>query len=81
MQNLENAHRDDIRSLNQIVVPAGSGRTSFIDGRDIAAIAAKILQETVAIHDRKAYVNIGLSMIDSIRNVTQIASYPSLDTI
>jgi uncharacterized protein YbjT (DUF2867 family) len=56
MQNLENAHEDDIKKLNHIIVPAGSGTTSFIDGRDIAAIAAKVLSEDISLHDRKAYV-------------------------
>jgi uncharacterized protein YbjT (DUF2867 family) len=36
MQNLSTTHRDDIREHGDIFVPAGHGRTSFIDTRDIA---------------------------------------------
>lgn len=45
MQNLSTTHRSEIRELNEIVVPAGAGRTSFIDARDIAAVAARTLTE------------------------------------
>jgi uncharacterized protein YbjT (DUF2867 family) len=45
MQNLSTTHLADIREYDQIIVPAGSGRTSFIDVRDIAAAAAKVLTE------------------------------------
>lgn len=45
MQNLATTHRDDIRELGEILVPAGEGRTSFIDARDIAAVAVRALLE------------------------------------
>jgi uncharacterized protein YbjT (DUF2867 family) len=45
MQNLSTTHRDEIRLRNEIAVPAGQGRTSFIDVRDIAAVAVKVLTE------------------------------------
>ncbi|MBC8043956.1 MAG: SDR family oxidoreductase [Rhizobacter sp.] len=53
MQNLSTTHRDEIRSRNEIFVPAGNGKTSFIDARDIAAVAAKTLIETG--HEGKSY--------------------------
>ncbi|WP_088892849.1 SDR family oxidoreductase [Leptolyngbya ohadii] len=43
MQNLITTHRSDIRDRHQILLPAGQGRTSFIDVRDIAAVAAQVL--------------------------------------
>ena len=43
MQNLSTTHREEIRQRGEIFVPAGEGRTSFIDTRDIAAVAAKVL--------------------------------------
>ncbi|SOD97309.1 SDR family oxidoreductase [Spirosoma fluviale] len=43
MQNLSTTHRDEIRLRDEIFVPAGQGRTSFIDVRDISAIAALVL--------------------------------------
>lgn len=45
MQNLSTTHLEDIRTYRQIMVPAGAGKTSFIDARDIAAVALKALLE------------------------------------
>ena len=53
MQNLSTTHAPDIRENCEIIVPAGSGKTSFIDVRDIAAIAAKVLTEPG--HQNNAY--------------------------
>lgn len=44
MQNLTTTHLTDLRE-GRIVVPAGNGRTSFIDVRDIGAVAALTLAE------------------------------------
>ena len=45
MQNLSGVHRDDIRLRDEVFLPAGRGRTSFIDVRDVAAVAVRALQE------------------------------------
>ncbi|MBN2247688.1 MAG: SDR family oxidoreductase [Coriobacteriia bacterium] len=45
MQNLSTTHLADIRERGEIVVPAGGGRTSFIDVRDIAAAAVVALTD------------------------------------
>lgn len=45
MQNLSTTHLEDIVSRGEIIVPAGNGRTSFIDVRDIAAAAVVVLTE------------------------------------
>ncbi len=45
MQNLSTTHLEDIVSRGEIVVPAGNGRTSFIDVRDIAAAAVAVLTQ------------------------------------
>jgi uncharacterized protein YbjT (DUF2867 family) len=50
MQNLDTTHRLDIKDHNEIYVPAGKGRTSFIDVRDIAAVAARTLTEDGHVH-------------------------------
>ena len=52
MQNLTTTHLADLRA-GRIVVPAGGGRTSFIDVRDIGAAAALTLAEDG--HVGKAY--------------------------
>lgn len=53
MQNLSTTHLADVRDRGEIVVPAGNGRTNFIDVADIAEAAAVCLTEPG--HDRRAY--------------------------
>jgi uncharacterized protein YbjT (DUF2867 family) len=45
MQNLSTTHRQEIADEDIIAVPAGRGRTSFVDVRDIAAVGALALTE------------------------------------
>ncbi|MFO7678850.1 MAG: SDR family oxidoreductase [Chloroflexota bacterium] len=45
MQNLSTTHRQEISEHDEIFIPAGGGKTAFIDVRDIAAVAAKTLTE------------------------------------
>ena len=40
MQNLTTTHLTDIRDRDEIMVPAGRGRTAFVDAQDVAAVAA-----------------------------------------
>ncbi len=53
MQNLSTTHRHEIKDHDEIFVPAGKGKTSFIDVRDIASVAALTLYEPG--HLNKAY--------------------------
>jgi uncharacterized protein YbjT (DUF2867 family) len=43
MQNLSTTLRAEIRDRSEIFVPAGHGRTSFVDVRDLAEVAAQAL--------------------------------------
>jgi len=52
MQNLSTTHLEDIRDRDDVFVPAGNGKTSFIDARDIGAVASKALLEG---HQNVAY--------------------------
>lgn len=45
MQNLNTTHRKEIKERNEIFVPVGSAKTSFIDVRDIGAVAAVALTQ------------------------------------
>ncbi len=45
MQNLETVHLEGIRDRNEIAVPAGRGRSAFIDVADIGAAVAKVMTE------------------------------------
>lgn len=62
MQNLSTTHRADIREHGEILVPAGRGKTSFIDARDIAAVAARTLTEPG--HISQAYPLTGAEALD-----------------
>jgi len=45
MQNLSGVHRDDIRLRHEVFLPAGDGKTSFVDVRDVAAVGVRALLE------------------------------------
>ncbi len=62
MQNFNTTHRTEIGERNEIFIPAGSSRTSFIDVRDIGAVAAVAL--TQAGHAGRAYDLTGPEALD-----------------
>lgn len=62
MQNLSTTHRQDIQERNEIFLPAGKGKTSFIDVRDIASVAVKALTESG--HSDRAYSLTGSEALD-----------------
>ena len=43
MQNMSSTHRDDIRRHDQLLLPAGHARTSFVDAEDVGTVAARLL--------------------------------------
>ena len=43
MQNLSTTHREIIQKEKDIFIPAGDGKVSFTDARDIAEVVAKVL--------------------------------------
>ena len=45
MQNLETVHREEIRDRSEIAVPAGQGRSAFIDVDDIGEVIAKVMTQ------------------------------------
>lgn len=55
MQNLSTTHRDEIRLHDELFIPAGNGRTSFVDVRDIGAVAALVLTSLTSEHLHKGY--------------------------
>lgn len=65
MQNLSSIHREDIAGRGRIVVPAGRGTTSFVDARDVAAVAVKALTEDE--HGYRAYPLTGPEAPDYFR--------------
>ncbi|MGS0687566.1 SDR family oxidoreductase [Nakamurella sp. GG22] len=57
-QNLSTTHRTDIRDRDEIFVPAGRGRTAFVDTDDVAAVAVEALLHP-AEHAGKAWTPTG----------------------
>lgn len=57
MQNFATVHQADIRDRGEIWAPAGQGRTSYIDVRDVADAAVRVLTERG--HERRAYTLTG----------------------
>lgn len=45
MQNLSTTHVAEIRDRSRIIIPAGNGRTAFVDVADIAAVAFEVLTD------------------------------------
>ena len=53
MQNLSTTHAQDIKERNDLFIPSGKARISFIDTRDIGEIIGRCLVEKG--HENKAY--------------------------
>ncbi|MFM8322553.1 MAG: SDR family oxidoreductase [Chloroflexota bacterium] len=62
MQNLNTTHLAEIRDRDEIYVPVGKARTSFIDVRDIGAAAAAALTQPG--HENQAYDLTGPEALD-----------------
>jgi uncharacterized protein YbjT (DUF2867 family) len=81
MQNLYrriSTHGIDIAENNEIFIPAGRGRTSFIDSRDVAAVAFDAVLHP-DVHANQAYVLSGaerLNYIEVAQQFTEIFGRP-----
>ncbi len=62
MQNLSTTHRAEIAERGEIALPVGRARTSFIDARDIGAVAARVLLEPG--HEQRAYTLTGAAALE-----------------
>jgi uncharacterized protein YbjT (DUF2867 family) len=62
MQNLSGTHRDDIRQKHDLFIPAGNGKTAFIDVRDIAAVGVEALSATNENLERLGLRNAGVEL-------------------
>lgn len=65
LQNLTTVHADDIRLRDQLVVPAGEATMSYVDARDVAAVAAACLLDRAPV--RGAHDLTGPEAIDHHR--------------
>ena len=55
MQNFVNYFGETIKNQNAIYIPAGEGKVSFVDVRDIASVAVALLTRNDAKYTNKAY--------------------------
>jgi uncharacterized protein YbjT (DUF2867 family) len=58
MQNLTTTHVSDVRDRDELLLPAGHGRTAFVDVEDVAAVAAEALLHPAA-HVGRAWTPTG----------------------
>lgn len=56
-------HAVDIARDNEILIPAGKGLTSFVDSRDVAEVALRIMRDPAA-HRNRPYVLTGPEALD-----------------
>lgn len=63
MQNLSGIHAEEIKTMNEILVPAGKSRTSFIDAADIGDAIAMLLHHPQK-HANNAYTITGPDALD-----------------
>lgn len=63
MQNISGIHSNEIRKNDEIWVPAGNSKTSFIDAQDIGYAISKILHNSID-HINKAYTLTGSIALD-----------------
>jgi uncharacterized protein YbjT (DUF2867 family) len=61
-QNLSTTHAADIRDGDRVFVPAGTGKTAFVDVRDIGEVAARVLTEDG--HQNTAYTLTSYEALD-----------------
>jgi uncharacterized protein YbjT (DUF2867 family) len=58
MQNLTTTHAVDVRQRDALIVPAGAGRTAFVDAGDVAAVAVRALLDPAG-HRGRAWTPTG----------------------
>ena len=63
MQNLNDFLADEIRERQRIFVPAGNGKTSFVDTRDLAEVASVVFENPDR-HQNKKYAITGEEALD-----------------
>ncbi|MYL64493.1 NAD(P)H-binding protein [Bacillus hwajinpoensis] len=74
MQNLNDFLGDELRERHRIFVPAGKGKTSFVDTRDLAEVASVVLTHPED-HQKKNYVITGdqaLDFFDVAKRMTDV---------
>jgi uncharacterized protein YbjT (DUF2867 family) len=63
MQNFVNYFGETIKNQNAFYIPAGEGKVSFVDVRDIASVAVALLTRNDAKYENKAYTITGQEVL------------------
>jgi len=71
MQNLIEPHGEDIKEMNQIIIPAAKAKTNFIDTDDIGEIIGRVLLSDE--HMNKAYDITGCEVVDYYQVATMMS--------
>ena len=77
MQNLTTTHLSEIRDEHRLFIPAGTGRTNFIDVRDLGEVCARMFTDNG--HIGKAYTVTGMrsySYREVAETLTSILGFP-----
>lgn len=72
LQNLTTTHVADLRDRDELVLPAGHGRTAFVDAEDVAAVAVEALRNP-AEHTGRVWTPTGPSA-DTYDEVVRVVS-------
>lgn len=72
-QNLSTVFTADIRERDQIMVPAGAGRTAFVDAHDVAAVAAAVLADPAA-HTGRVWTPTGYQALTYTEVAAQLSA-------
>ncbi len=72
MQNLSTVQAAEIRDYREIALPVGNAKTSFIDVRDIAAVAVRALTEDQ--HQKQKYTLTGSEALDYYQVASTLSS-------
>lgn len=70
MQNLSTTHRAELAERDELYIPAGNGRTSFIDVVDIGEVAALVLTDQTGTYLNQSYELTG----DEALTYTEVAA-------
>lgn len=71
MQNLTGVHAEEIRKDDEIFIPAGNSKVSFIDAEDIGKAIAHILSDPEG-HQRTSYTLTGPEALDYVDIANQL---------
>ena len=72
-QNLRDAYLRDIREDHRLFVPAGRGRVTFVDVRDVAEVATLAFGSPEQ-HDERAYKLTGHETIDFAKIAVELTA-------